>query len=89
MKKQLLENKPAQERYYRQKGSLDNLETWIDAFNQHLGVTSDTMKTIKDYNSHFFNWLTKQPNTTPSMKPKQEIKPKTVAQILAERNSKA
>lgn len=46
-----------------QKGvELANIPKWLSAFNRRLIFTADTMKSEKEYRSHFANWLVKVPN---------------------------
>lgn len=40
----------------------ENVPGWLEAFNRRLIFTSDTLKSEKDYRSHFANWVVKIPN---------------------------
>ena len=43
--------------------SLEILRDWGDAFNRRLTEQGELIKTFKDYNTHFGNWLKLQDKT--------------------------
>lgn len=46
-----------------QKGvNRNSIPGWLDAFNRRLIFTADTLKSERDYRSHFSNWLVRVPN---------------------------